>query len=176
MTNSTDQAKPVPDWHDFIKSNKKRTEIIEARDFARSRQSDCERVIRENDMRLEMLKFVHDVLESKKHDFECMNKEEEEIAQKFVGLSYTLDIRNEQLADYLAELEEHKYDLLLAIADASVKRQQYKQESETADLDLSKLQKKLYEEHCKLEAEAKKALEEQSEVTTVPEHEHPVAS
>ena len=111
MTNSTDQAQPVPSWNDFITSNKKRTEIIEARDFARSRQSDCERVIRENDMRLEMLKFVHDVLESKKHDFECMNSEEEEIAQKFVGHSYTLDIRNEQLADYLAELEEQKYDL-----------------------------------------------------------------
>jgi|TARA_R100000084_G_scaffold41172_1_gene16829 predicted nucleic acid-binding Zn-ribbon protein len=160
MTNPTDQAKAVPSWNDFIESNKKRTEIIEARDFARSRQSDCERVIRENDMRLEMLKFVHDILESKKGDFECMNKEEEEIAQKFVGHSYTLDIRNEQLADYLTELEEQKYDLHLAIADASVKRQQYKKESEAANGDLSKLQKKLYEEHCKLEADAKKAQEE----------------
>ena len=156
----TDQAKPVPTWGDFLKSNKKRTEIIEARDFARSRQADCERVIRDNYMRLEMLKFVHDVLESKKHDFECMSREDEEIAQKFVGHSYTLDIRNEQLADYLVELEEHKYDLLLAIADASVKRQQYKKESEAADGDLSKLQKKLHEEHSKLEADAKKAQEE----------------
>ena len=156
----TDQAKAVPSWSDFIKSNKKRTEIIEARDFARSRQTDCERVIRQNDMRLEMLKFVHDVLESKKHDFECMSPDEEKTAQKFVGHSYTLDIRNEQLADYLAELEEQKYDLLLAIADASVKRQQYKKESGAADGDLSKLQKKLYEEHCKLEADAKKAQEE----------------
>ena len=43
-------------------------------------------------------------------------------------------------------LKRHKYDLLLAIADASVKRQQYKKESETADGNLSKLQKKLYEE------------------------------
>ena len=50
--------------------------------------------------------------------------------------------------------------MLLAIADASVKRQQYKKESEAADADLSKLQKKLYEEHCKLEADAKKAQEE----------------
>jgi hypothetical protein len=176
MTNSTDQAKPVPSWLDFIKSNKKRTELIEARDFARSRQSGCEQVIRSNDMRLEMIKFVHDILESKKHDFECMDKEEEETAQKFVGHSYTLDIRNEQLADYLAELEDHKYDLLLAIADASVKRQQYKKESETADSDLSKLHKKLHEKHCKLEAEAKKALEEQPEATTAPEHEQTVAS
>jgi len=156
----TDQAKAVPSWSDFIKSNKKRTEIIEARDFARSRQVDCERVIRENDMRLEMLKFVHDVLKSKKHDFECMNSEEEQIAQKFVGHSYTLEIRNEQLDDFCQELDEQKYGLHLAIADASVKRQQYKKESEAADGDLSKLQKKLYEEHCKLEADAKKAQEE----------------
>tara|TARA_R100001230_G_C5592045_1_gene108008 strand:- start:252 stop:731 length:480 start_codon:yes stop_codon:yes gene_type:complete len=156
----TDQAKAVPSWSDFIKSNKNRTEIIEARDFARSRQSDCEQVIRSNDMRLEMLKFVHDVLESKKGDFECMDREEEEIAQKFLGHSYTLEIRNEQLHDFCQELEEQKYDLLLAIADASVKRQQYKKESEAADGDLSKLQKKLYEEHCKLEADAKKAQEE----------------
>tara|TARA_Y100000361_G_C10951600_1_gene234068 strand:- start:71 stop:547 length:477 start_codon:yes stop_codon:yes gene_type:complete len=155
----TDQIKAVPSWYDFIKSNKKRTEIIEARDFARSRQIDCERVIRDNDERLEMLKFVHDVLKSKKHDFECMNEEEESSAQKFVGLSYTLEIRNEQLADYLEELEEHKYDLLLAIADASVKRQQYKKESEAADGDLSNLQKKLHEEYKKLEAEAKEAQE-----------------
>jgi predicted SpoU family rRNA methylase len=160
MTNSTDQTKAVPTWGDFIKSNKKRTELLQTRDFARSRQSDCEQVIRSNDMRLEMLKFVHDILEDKKGDFECMNSEQEEIAQKFVGQSYTLDIRNEQIADYLVELEEQKYDLLFAIADASVKRQQYKQESEAADGEISKLQKKLYEEHCKLEADAKKAQEE----------------
>ena len=155
----TNQAKAVPSWHDFIESNKKRTELIEARDFARSRQSDCEQVIFSSDRRLEMLKFVHDVLESKKGDFECMDKDEEKIAQKFVGHSYTLDIRNEQLHDFCEELDEQKYDLLLAIADASVKRKQYKQESEAADGDLSKLQKKLLEEHRKLEAEAKKAQE-----------------
>jgi predicted SpoU family rRNA methylase len=162
MTNSTDQAKSVPSWSDFIKSNKKRTELLQTRDFARSRQSDCEQVIRSNDMRLEMLKFVHDILESKKGDFECMNNEEEEVAQKFVGLSYTLDIRNEQIADYLTELEEQKYDLLLVIADASVKRKQYKQESEAADGEISKLQKKLYEEHCKLVEESKAKQQEES--------------
>ena len=155
----TDQIKAVPSWSDFIKSNKKRTEIIEARDFARSRQADCERVIRENDTRLEMLKFVHDVLQSKKHDFECMSGQDEEIAQKFVGLSYTLDIRNEQLADYLEELEEHKYDLLLAIADASVKRQQYKQEADSAEEALRPIRRELAIKHNKLEADAKKAQE-----------------
>ena len=134
----TDQAKPVPTWGDFLKADKQYSELQQTVDLSRSRQRDCEQVIRSNDMRLEMLKFVHDVLESKKCDFECMNKEEEEIAQKFV---------------------EQKYGLHLAIADATVKRQQYKQEADNAEEALKPIRKELAIKHNKLEADAKKAQE-----------------
>ena len=155
----TDQAKPVPTWGDFLKADKQYSELQQTVDLSRSRQRDCEQVIRSNDMRLEMLKFVHDVLESKKTDFECMSREDEEIAQKFVGQSYTLDIRNDQIFDYLQELDEQKYGLHLAIADATVKRQQYKQEADEAEKAQLPIRKKLVDEHNKLEAEAKKAQE-----------------
>ena len=155
----TDQAKPVPTWGDFLKADKDYSELEQTIDLARSRQRDCEQVIRRNDMRLEMLKFVHDVLESKKFDFECMDKEEEEAAQKFVGHSFTLELRNEQLYDYCQEIDEQKYALHLAIADASVKRQQYKQEADEAEKAQLSIRKKLVDEHNKLEAEAKKAQE-----------------
>jgi len=155
----TDQAKPVPTWVEFLKADKKYSELEQTSDLARSRQRDCEQVIRSNDMRLEMLKFVHDILESKKFEFECMDKGEEEAAQKFVGHSFTLELRNEQLYDYCQELNEQKYALHLAIADASVKRQQYKQEADEAEKVLFRLRKRLVEEHNKLEAEAKKAQE-----------------
>jgi chromosome segregation ATPase len=156
----TDQAKPVPTWGDFLKADKQYSELQQTVDLARSRQRDCEQVIRSNDMRLEMLKFVHDVLESKKFDFECMNKEEEETAQKFVGHSYTLEIRNEQLFDYCQEIDEQKYALHLAIADASVKRQQYKQEADNAEEALRPIRRELAIKHNKLEADGKKAQEE----------------
>ena len=156
----TDQAKAVPSWPDFLKADKQYSELQQTVDLSRSRQRDCEQVIRSNDMRLEMLKFVHDVLESKKGDFECMSHEEEEIAQKFVGQSYTLDIRNEQIFDYLKELEEQKYGLHLAIADATVKRQQYKQEADNAEEALRPIRRELAVKHNKLEADAKKAQEE----------------
>ena len=155
----TDQPKAVPSWPDFLKADKQYSELQQAQDLARSSQRDCEQVIRRNDDRLEMLKFVHDILESRKFDFECMDKEEEEVAQKFVGQSYTVELRNEQLFDYLQELEEQKYALHLAIADASVKRQQYKQEADEAEKTLFPIRKRLVEEHNKLEAEAKKAQE-----------------
>ena len=155
----TDQAKPVPSWIDFLKADKDYSELEQTIDLARSRQRDCEQVIRRNDMRLEMLKFVHDVLESKKFDFECMDKEEEEAAQKFVGHSFTLELRNEQLYDYCQEIDEQKYALHLAIADASVKRQQYKQEADEAEKAQLPIRKKLVDEHNKLETEAKKAQE-----------------
>ena len=155
----TDQAKPVPTWGDFLKADKHYSELEQTIDLARSRQRDCEQVIRRNDMRLEMLKFVHDVLESKKFDFECMDKEEEVAAQKFVGHSFTLELRNEQLYDYCQEIDEQKYALHLAIADASVKRQQYKQEADEAQKAQLPIRKKLVDEHNKLEAEAKKAQE-----------------
>ena len=80
----TDQAKPVPTWGDFLKADKQHSELQQTVDLSRSRQRDCEQVIRSNDMRLEMLKFVHDILESKKVDFECMSREDEQIAQKYV--------------------------------------------------------------------------------------------
>jgi hypothetical protein len=89
-----------------------------------------------------------------------MSHEEEEIAQKFVGQSYTLDIRNEQIFDYLQELEEQKYGLHLAIADATVKRQQYKQEADNAEEALRPIRRELAVKHNKLEADAKKAQEE----------------
>ena len=155
----TDQAKAVPSWPDFLKADKQYSELQQVQDLARSRQRDCEQVIRRNDMRLEMLKFVHDILESKKFDFECMGEEEEKAAQKFVGHSFTLELRNEQLFDYCQELEEQKYDLHLAIADASVKRQQYKKEADEAEKTLFPIRKRLVQEHNKLEAEAKKAQE-----------------
>tara|TARA_Y100000592_G_scaffold32985_1_gene52426 strand:- start:646 stop:1125 length:480 start_codon:yes stop_codon:yes gene_type:complete len=156
----TDQAKPVPTWGEFLKADKEYSELQQTSELARSRQRDCEQVIRSNDMRLEMLKFVHDILESRKFDFECMDKQEQEAAQKFVGHSYTVELRNEQLFDYLQELEEQKYALHLAIADASVKRQQYKQEADDADKAQFPIRKRLVHEHNKLEAEAKKAQEE----------------
>jgi len=106
-----------------------------------------------------MLKFVHDILESKKFEFECMDKEEEVAAQKFVGHSYTLEIRNEQLFDYCQEIDEQKYALHLAIADASVKRQQYKQEADSAEEALRPIRRELAIKHNKLEADAKKAQE-----------------
>ena len=155
----TDQAKAVPSWPDFLKADKQYSELQQAQDLARSRQHDCEQVIRSNDMRLEMLKFVHDILESKKFDFECMGEEEEKAAQKFVGHSFTLELRNEQLFDYCQELDEQKYALHLAIADASVKRQQYKEEADEAEKTLFPIRKRLAQEHNKLEAEAKKAQE-----------------
>jgi|TARA_R100000479_G_scaffold130847_1_gene68843 hypothetical protein len=155
----TDQAKAVPSWPDFLKADKQYSELQQVQDLARSRQRDCEQVIRRNDMRLEMLKFVHDILESKKFDFECMGEEEEKAAQKFVGHSFTLELRNEQLFDYCQELEEQKYDLHLAIADASVKRQQYKEEADEAEKAQFPIRKRLVHEHNKLEAEAKKAQE-----------------
>ena len=155
----TDQAKAVPSWPDFLKADKQYSELQQVQDLARSRQRDCEQVIRRNDMRLEMLKFVHDILESKKFDFECMGEEEEKAAQKFVGHSFTLELRNEQLFDYCQELEEQKYDLFLAIADASVKRQQYKEEADEAEKAQFPIRKRLVHEHNKLEAEAKKAQE-----------------
>ena len=156
----TEQTKPVPTWGDFLKADKQYSELQQTVDLSRSRQRDCEQVIRSNDMRLEMLKFVHDVLESKKGDFECMNREEEEIAQKFLGHSYTLEIRNEQLHDFCQELEEQKYDLHLAIADASVKRQQYKEDADKAEQALKPIRRELAIKHNKLEADAKKAQEE----------------
>ena len=159
MTNSTDQTKPVPTWGDFLKANKEYSDLQKTSDLARSRQRDCEQIIRSNDMRLEMLKFVHDILEAKKFDFECMDKEEEEAAQKFVGHSYTVELRNEQLFDYLQELDEQKYGLHLAIADASVKRQQYKQEADNAEKALKPIRRELAIKHNKLEADAKKAQE-----------------
>lgn len=155
----TDQAKAVPSWPDFLKADKQYSELQQAQDLARSRQRDCEQVIRSNDMRLEMLKFVHDILESKKFDFECMGEEEEKAAQKFVGHSFTLELRNEQLFDYCQELDEQKYALHLAIADASVKRQQYKEEADEAEKTLFPIRKRLVQEHNKLEADAKKAQE-----------------
>ena len=157
MTNSTDQIKPVPTWVDFLKADKEYSELQQTSDLARSRQRDCEQIIRSNDMRLEMLKFVHDILESKKFDFECMDKEEEAAAAKFVGHSFTIELRNEQLFDYLQELDEQKYALHLAIADASIKRQQYKQEADEADKAQFPIRKRLVAEHNKLEAEAKEA-------------------
>ena len=156
----TDQAKPVPTWGDFLKADKQYSELQQTVDLSRSRQRDCEEVIRSNDMRLEMLKFVHDVLECKKGDFECMSREDEEIAQKFVGQSYTLDIRNDQIFEYLQELDEQKYGLHLALADASVKRQQYKQEADKAEQALKPIRRELAIKHNKLEADAKKAQEE----------------
>jgi len=156
----TDQAKPVPTWGDFLKADKQYSELQQTVDLARSRQRDCEQVIRSNDMRLEMLKFVHDVLESKKFDFECMDKEEEHAAQRFLGHSYTLELRNEQLFDYCQEIDEQKYALHLAIADASVKRQQYKLEADNAEEALRPIRRELAIKHNKLEADAKKAQEE----------------
>ena len=156
----TDQTQPVPTWGNFLKADKQYSELQQTVDLSRSRQRDCEQVIRSNDMRLEMLKFVHDILESRKFDFECMGKEEEEAAQKFVGQSYTVELRNEQLFDYLQELDEQKFALHLAIADASVKRQQYKQEADEADKAQFPIRKRLVAEHNKLEADAKKAAEE----------------
>ena len=156
----TDQAKPVPTWGDFLKADKQYSELQQTVDLARSRQRDCEQVIRSNDMRLEMLKFVHDVLESKKFDFECMDKEEEHAAQRFLGHSYTLELRNEQLFDYCQEIDEQKYALHLAIADASVKRQQYKLEADNAEEALRPIRRELAIKHNKIEADAKKAQEE----------------
>ena len=155
----TDQAKPVPTWGDFLKADKQYSKLQQTVDLARSRQRDCEQVIRSNDMRLEMLKFVHDILEAKKGDFECMNDEEEQCAQKFLGHSYTLEIRNEQLFEYCQEIDEQKYALHLAIADASVKRQQYKQEADSAEEALRPIRRELAIKHNKLEADAKKAQE-----------------
>jgi chromosome segregation ATPase len=157
MSNSTDQTKSVPTWGDFLKADKEYSDLQQASDLARSRQRDCEEAIRSNDMRLEMLKFVHDILESKKTDFECMSREDEEIAQKFVGQSYTLEVRNEQLFDYCQEIDEQKYALHLAIADATVKRQQYKEEADNAEEALKPIRRELAVKHNKLEAEAKEA-------------------
>ena len=96
-------------------------------------------------------------LSHEKFDFECMDKEEEAAARKICSHSFTIELRNEQLFDYLQELDEQKYALHLAIADASIKRQQYKQEADEADKAQFPIRKRLVAEHNKLEAEAKEA-------------------
>lgn len=151
----------VPHWFDFIKADKEHSKLQQASELARSHQHDCENTIRSNEMRLEMLKFVHDILESKKIELEGMDKEEEETAQKFVGHSFTLDMRHGHLFDYCKEIEEQKYDLHDAIADACFKRKKYKQEADEAETARKSVCSKLQKEYDKLVAEAKKAASKQ---------------
>ena len=157
MTNSTDQLKPVPTWVDFLKADKEYSELEQTSDLARSRQRDCEQIIRSNDMPLRCSSLFMTSLSRKSLILSAWTKKKRLLLQNLLGTASPSNSRNEQLFDYLQELDEQKYALHLAIADASIKRQQYKQEADEADKAQFPIRKRLVAEHNKLEAEAKEA-------------------